>query len=220
MQDQDEVFKQQESNAWFHRNKSTLEQWNPDTDFPLRLLSLYDLRPRRVLEIGASCGFRVAHLASKLGVEAVAVDPSEDAIAYGQIRYSNVTFIQSLASSIPIDSTFDLVIVNFVLHWVDRTQLLGTVAEIDRLVSEDGHLLLGDFSPGGFCRVRYHHREDIEVYTYKQDYGSLFLQTGRYYSVAQLTTTHNSDRPLPRSSSHERIQVSLLHKDSLTLFQL
>ncbi len=64
---QDQIFAASEGNQWFERNKVALARFDPETDFPIRLLQLYDLQPQRVLEIGAANGYRVAAIAALTG---------------------------------------------------------------------------------------------------------------------------------------------------------
>lgn len=214
MEKQDSIFLKTESDAWFARNKAALKTWNPETDLPLRLLSLYDLKPKRVIEIGASCGFRVAHVAKKYGAEGYAVEPSKEAIAFGQQQFPDIHFDSGLASNVPVDGIFDLVIVNFVLHWIDRSTVMSSISEIDRLVAENGFLLLGDFLPGAPCRVKYHHRPDETVFTYKQDYSAICTRAGSYQVIAQLTTVHTAQTLSASANDGNRIHASLLRKDT------
>ena len=189
-----------------------MEKFDPANDFPLRLLQLYDLRPQRVLEIGAANGYRVAAIAAATGARAVAVEPSTAAIADGRKRFPGVTFVQGIAHAIPVQEQFDLVIVNFVLHWIDRDQLLRSVAEIDRLTADGGFLLLGDFQPNNQLKVRYHHLPDQAVYTYKQNYAATFLASGLYQPICLLTGDHAAKNLTGAVSENDRIGVWLLRK--------
>ena len=212
---QDSVFFDSEGDRWFARNRGALQAFDPGADLPLRLLSLYDLRPECVLEIGAANGFRLAEIQRRTGARAVAVEPSEQAIANGSKTFPSIQFIRGTAHSIPLEDTFDLVIVNFVFHWIDRSNLLLSVAETDRLVSDGGWLMIGDFYPANRLRVRYHHREDKKIFTFKQNYAETFLASGLYHSVASLTADHAAKKLNPAVAESERIGVWLLQK-SLT----
>src|SRR5690242_17464999 len=175
MLNQDRLFAESEGDNWFLRNRASLARFAADSDFILRMIELYGLTPRRVLEVGAANGFRLAAIRERYGSEVVAVEPSSEAIADGRSRFPSVTFVQSTAASIPITEPFDLVIVNGVFCWIDRKSLLRSIGEIDRMVADDGYLVLADFSPGGFVKVRYHHLPREMVYTYKQNYAFPFL---------------------------------------------
>lgn len=210
--DQVAIFAQTEGDRWFERNRASLTSCDVEHDFPLRLIELYSLRPRSVLEIGASNGFRVAALAARGVRDAVAVEASAAAIRDGAARFPDVQFIRATADAIPLHRTFELVIVNFVLHWVDRTRLLTSVGEIDRLVADGGYLLLGDFHPARPTRVPYHHLPDQAVYTYKQAYGIVFRASGLYQPIAMLSGDHTGHELRANVPEDDRVATWLLRK--------
>ena len=131
-----------------------------------------------VLEIGAANGARLAKISERFEARAVAVEPSAEAIQDGRVRFPDVKFVKAKASAIPLQEMFDLIIINFVLHWVDRRNLLRSMAEIDRLLKDGGYLIIGDFLPSNLTKVRYHHVKNQEIYTYKQNYAATFLASG------------------------------------------
>jgi len=109
--------------------------------------------------------------------------------------------------------SFDLIIVNFVFHWIDRANLLRSMAEIDRLLEDSGYLIIGDFLPSNLTKVQYHHMEDPKIYTYKQNYAATFTASGLYHLVC-LLTRQASLKPLTALTSEEgRIGVWLLQKN-------
>jgi len=210
---QDEIFRQSEGDRWFARNRAALGGFDAGADLPLRLLALYDLRPQSVIEIGAANGFRLAAIERWSGARCVAVEPSADAIRDGKASFPALTFVRGSATAVPVKESFDLVIVNFVFHWIDRALLLASVAEVDRLVKDGGFLVIGDFQPANFMRARYHHLTDREVYTYKQDYPALFQRAGLYHAVAMLSAGHATKALDPRVAEHDRIGATLLRKE-------
>jgi SAM-dependent methyltransferase len=184
---QDDTFVASEADRWFDRNREALAAVDWDRDPPMRLLSLYRVPFQTVLEVGAANGYRVAELARRSRARATAVEPSPKALADGRTRFPDVDFRQGEVRALPVSETFDLVIVNFVFHWIDRANLLRAVAEVDRVVADGGYLLIGDFFPDRPTRVKYHHLADADVYTYKQDYGALFRASGLYQQLALLS---------------------------------
>lgn len=210
--DQHEVFADFEGDRWFARNKQCLCAWDPAHDLPLRLVELYRLRPRTVIEVGASNGFRMAAVAQRYGAKTVAVELSDAALRDGQARFPDVQFVQAGADALPVKGPFDLVIVNFVFHWLDRARLLRAVAEIDRVLADRGYLIIGDFAAAHPTRMRYHHLPDHEVYTYKQDYAAVFLASGLYQQVAALTGDHAENTLRSDAADQERIAAWLLRK--------
>lgn len=210
---QDKVFEESEGDAYFRRNLPGILNVAQDMslDVPLRLMEMYNLRPEMVLEVGAANGFRLEEIRRRYGCDCVGVDASADAVEDGQSRHPKITMGQGLASEIPWDDPFDLVIVNYVLHWVDRSNLLATAAEIDRMVKDGGYLIVGDFAPANKLRVPYHHREPL--YTWKQDYGGLFVASGIYHAVAFLSGPHGPGHLSADVPESERAGCHLLRKD-------
>jgi SAM-dependent methyltransferase len=210
---QDNVFMESEGDRWFERNRTALYGFDAAADWPLRLVELYTLRPESVLEIGAANGFRLAALHSRSGTRVVAVEPSAQAILEGKASFPMVTFVRGTAHAVPLQERFELVIVNFVFHWIDRAHLLRSVAEVDRLVAEGGYLIIGDFHPANRLRVPYHHRVTELVYTYKQNYAEIFLASGLYHSVGLLSGGHAAKRLTGQVAENERIGAWLLRKE-------
>ena len=210
--DQGTIFVESEADRWFERNQSGLERCDWQRDLPLRLIELYRLHPATVLEVGASNGYRLAAIVERYGARGVAVEPSSQAIRDGRNRFPDVEFVQATADAIALHDAFDLVIVNFVFHWIDRSKLMRTVAEIDRLLVDGGFMIIGDFFPQHPARAPYHHLPDREVFTYKQDYAAVFLASGLYRQVGMLTGDHASATPEANVTENERIATWLLRK--------
>ena len=153
---QDRIFREAEGDNWFLRNREALlEEQRIEQDPIVRILRLTGVTPTSVLEIGSSNGFRLEYLRTIFNCRVKGIEPSRAAIADGQSRYPEVTFVEGVASHLPLDdqSFHDLVIVNFVLHWVDRSTLLQSIAEMDRVLADGGYLVIGDFHPSNPQRV-------------------------------------------------------------------
>jgi len=209
---QDQVFSESEADQWFLRNREALKaEW--DKDLVLRLLSLYGLQPRSAVEVGAANGYRVASIQERLGVEvAVAVEPSVAAVEDGRSRFPQVRFVTGTAASIDLDEQFDLVIVNGVLTWIDRATLFRSLAEVDRLVRDGGFLILGDFFPSNPTKVRYHHRPEDELFTYKQSYAGAFIASGLYQLEAMVASDYSRAALTGLEEDHNRWGTWLLRK--------
>jgi SAM-dependent methyltransferase len=193
---QDRLFSESEGDNWFRRNQAALN--DPERmDWPLLVLDRLGAASGigSILELGCSDGWRLGRLRAKWGAERryVGVDASAEAVREGMRRSPGLDLRHGLLSEVPLREEFDLVIVNYVFHWVDRGSLARSVAETDRMVRDGGLLLLGDFSPDHPQRRRYHHRPDQEVYTYKQDYAAVFRSLGTYGEVCRVNYDH--DRP-------------------------
>lgn len=214
MNSQMDAFRHGEGDAWFARNRAGIEAWDPERDEPLQMLRRHGIEPKRAIEIGASNGYRMAALQQRHPCDAWAVDPSQAAIEDGRRRYPSVRFEYGEADEAPwqFAGVFDLVIVHFVLHWVERSLLMQSVAGIDRVLADGGHLVLGDFAPANRWRIPYRHRAG--VWTYKQDYAALFLASGLYRAVAMQIGDHGGG-PADSAPEGSRTAVWLLRK-SLT----
>jgi ubiquinone/menaquinone biosynthesis C-methylase UbiE len=207
---QDALFSQGEGDAWFQRNRQT---YQPERDSLLHALTSQKIHPREVLEIGASNGARLAIIRDRYQAKATAVEPSEAAVAEGRKSFPEIQFFISTAKSLPLpDENYDCVIVNSVFHWIDRKSLLGSIAEIDRVLKPNGHLLIGDFAPYSPKKVRYHHRPDVEIYTFKQDYSAIFLATAGYILLSQQMIDHTSRESGQEICEYERFSITLLKK--------
>ncbi len=211
--DQAEVFWRSEGDAWFRRNKVDLDT-GVARDPILKLMESQGLRPRRVIEIGASNGYRLASINERFGSFCLAIEPSLQAIDDGRRRFPQVEFRRGRADAVPVaeNERFDVTVVHFVLHWIDRRLLLRSVAEIDRVLEDAGHLLLGDFLPDAPTKVPYHHLPGESVFTFKQDYAALFIQSGLYVNIARMT--YDSDDPLSTTVDDpaRRCSVACLQK--------
>lgn len=212
---QDNMFWHREGNQWFQRNKPLLTDADWLANDPvLRIIEMSGLIPRNVLEVGASNGYRLQALHHRFNCQVTAVEPSQEAINDGQVRYPTIKFFRGLASHIPVeeDGQFNLVIVNFVFHWIDRSMLLRSVAEVDRMLADDGYLIVGDFYPDHPERVSYHHLPEANMWTYKQSYSDIFLASNLYHLITFLTFDHASHQVDVEVSPRDRAQVALMRK--------
>jgi SAM-dependent methyltransferase len=111
-----------------------------------------------------------------------------------------------------LEELFDLIIVNWVFCWIDRSNLLRSVVEVDRLLADRGFLILGDFYPPNLVKVQYHHLTEQKVYTYKQNYAAIFLASGLYRLVCLITGDYLSKDPVGEPAEDRRCGVCLLQK--------
>ena len=199
-----------EGDRYFERNRGWASSYDVDADPLVRLLAIANLEPKSVIEIGAASGHRVGALAARYGCRAVGVEPSHAAVEDGRQRYPQVDFAVGTMDDIPLDEVFDLVLVHFVLHWVGRSLLLRSIAEVDRLVADGGYLAIGDFLPAGFAKTPYQHQDGL--WTFKQDYAEVFCSSGLYCRVASLVGKYNGPTPSGDADPSHRAAYTLLHK--------
>lgn len=210
--DQETTFLRGEGDKYFRRNRNYFTSPKPN-DFPLYLLETFKIVPKKMLEVGASNGFRLAAIADKYGATYFGIDPSEEAVRDGSQRFPSIRLKRGVASVIPFeDEEFDLVVINFVFHWIDRAKLLKCAAEIDRVLQWDGFLVVGDFLPPSPCKVKYHHLPSANVWTYKQNYSELFTGSGLYHIVGLVTGNHRNNEISAEVSPQDRIGAFLLQK--------
>ncbi len=139
------------------------------------------------LDVGCANGYQIAHLKGAWGV-----DPSSLAVFEGRKENPHLSLVVGASHALPFgDAKFDTVLVSFVLHWVDRQRLLKTLSEIDRVLKVGGHIYLNDFYPDQPIKNPYHHRTDVEIFTYKQRYPTLFLDCG-YVEIRRHEYNHDT----------------------------
>ncbi len=217
-QDQDTIFAQSEGNAWYRRNAAALSaegRGDPMLNLAQMLSSERLAAVRSVCDIGCSSGSRLARFAPILPNTArlCGFDASSEAIASGQAMHAGLDLRQGLADAPPFDGPFDLVMIGFVLHWVDRARIAGTIAAIDRLVIDGGIVILSDFLPDRPCARRYHHRDDVALFTYKQDYAKAFTGLGIYHEAARSSFAHDHrDGAISDPADQDRAMAALLFK--------
>ncbi len=209
---QNDLFAGAESDHWFQRNKASMQNLTAEKDCIIRMIQTYNLRPKKILEVGASNGSRVALLAKAFSAKGLAVEPSQEAVNDGKTRYPHIAVERGMAHEIPTKESFDLTIINGVFCWIDRALLLRSIAEIDRCTDNGGYLVIGDFLPNVPSKVRYHHVAD-EAYTYKQNYAAAFLASSTYELVATQTVAHNTWEPSIEPPEGARWGVWLLRKN-------
>lgn len=216
---QDEIFKNSESDNWFLRNKDVIISLKSEDDICTNLIS--DLPDKNniksVLELGSSNGYRLNFLKNILPEckRFVGVDLSNLAVEDGKTRYNLEMYHNSLLD-FKSEEKFDLVIVNFVLHWIDRKNIFKCIANIDDLLNsnnnETSFLCIGDFSPDYPCKRRYHHRPEENVYTYKTDYKKVFTSLNTYKLISEKTFNHDNKSLV--SSNTTRASACLLRKNT------
>lgn len=216
---QDTVFGTSEGDAWFARNAEGMRQQVHDP-----LCRLLGQLPQTaiaglgaVCDVGCSSGARLARLEAMLqdGVRFCGFDASSKAISAGLAEHPAFDLRQGLADAPPFGGSFDLVTIGFVLHWIDRANLSSAVAAIDRLVVDGGYLLIADFLPDRPCARPYHHRQDVEIFTYKQDYAAVFSGLGLYTELARETFAHDDPSVAAEVTDEQSRAVAVLLRKSL-----
>jgi SAM-dependent methyltransferase len=190
---QDSVFLKGEGDSWFNRNAQGLENKKDKFDWPLYFLDLIEDKSniKTVVELGCSNGWRLGKLQEKYpDLQLSGIDPSLEAVESGRKQFPGINLQQGLLSDIPFDGAFDVAIVFGVFCWVDRQSLAKSIAEVDRVVKDNGFLIIGDFSPGYQQKRPYQHLAGNNVFTYKQDYPQTFTSLGIYHELAKFSNDY------------------------------
>jgi SAM-dependent methyltransferase len=215
---QDQVFLAGEADQWFVRNRDALERADR-FDWPIHLLEGLEGSEAipSFLELGCSNGWRLARLRERFGADKryVGVDPSAEAVGKGMEMHAGIELHRGVLAEIPLQGKFPFVLVHYVLHWVERSTLMRSLAEIDRLVEDGGYLMIGDFLPDFPQRVPYHHLPGQEIYTYKQDYAGVFRALGLYSEILRVTHGHGrNEGAFSFTPSRDRGICTLLRKSA------
>jgi len=171
---QKELFVASEGDAWFRRNQAVLaaRDWFRDP-ICLQLADLVeDGKTAKVLEIGCGDGSRLKHLRDRLNCEVAGIDPSGEAVSMAVQK--GVSASVGTADSLPFEGgAFDIVIFGFCLYLCDDADLFRIAGEADRVLAENGWLLILDFESQAPTYRPYHHRAGIR--SRKMDYKEMFL---------------------------------------------
>ncbi len=211
---QDDIFKKEEADRWFERNKEGLV---PKEDLIIKIIRDYRLldKASKVLEVGSSNGFRLAKIHEEFGSKVFAIEPSKKAVEDGKSKWDFITFYQSTIAEFDESKhflDFDLIIVNSVFHWIDRNHLLISIGKVDNMLKWGGHLILGDFQVHIPIKRKYHHKEG--VFTYKQPYKEIFTSSFLYVELFTMAFNHDS-KNLAGIDINTYFSVSLLRKEEL-----
>lgn len=205
-----------EADAWFHRNKSVLLNYSKNEDKVLSLIKEYNINPETVLEIGCSAGYRLNGILELFPNSSVfGIEPSKDAIAYGQTNYPRVNFINGTADNLSgfEDEAMDVIIVGFVFYVIDRNIFFKVLSEIDRVLKNGGILIIVDFFSETALKNAYHHIKEFSAFSFKQNYDEVFTASKLYYLLDKSTWNHSERKLDATDNYHDKYSVSLLKKD-------
>lgn len=214
---QESYYLDQEADDYFNRNREK-EQDPPDyvlrrIDRMLRLLDGNGVHPARVLELGAAGGLFLSRLQKEYGAECLGIEPSLEAVQFAKEKHDEIDMRQGVASDLPADKTsyFDLVVLKGVLCWIGREELLRSVAEVDRVLADGGHLLIADYLPEYPTKNRNSHVDEEDIYCYKIDHSKIFLDT-HIYTVIGGETYFDQGETFEGRFDDTRNYTSLLRK--------
>lgn len=170
---QKEAFLQSEADAWHERNNEAVAKHDFARDsVASAVMGLSESGARlKILEIGCGAGHRLAWLAETIGAEVHGIEPSAKAV--GKAQNLGVAAIHGTADELPYGTgSFDVVIFGFCLYLCDRQDLFQIAKEADRVLKEEGWLIIQDFFAEAPLTRDYHHMSGVVCH--KMDYRRLF----------------------------------------------
>lgn len=196
---QDNFYNKVEANSYFLRwkknnsisNKSNFQLRDSKKEILDALNKNYNLKEKKVLEIGCFIGDLLNELKKKYNCSVFGIEPSSLACKFAKKHFkliiNNSTFLRSKFFSLKKENfhKFDLIIIDDVLSWIDRSAILSTLAVIDWMLKPKGIVFLRDFSPSTAFALKNHHWKKEKIYNFKQAHGhkKILLETGKYIEI-------------------------------------
>jgi ubiquinone/menaquinone biosynthesis C-methylase UbiE len=183
------IFLSEEGNNYFKRNINKLSN---DSDIILKNFNIKNIYNKTIIELGCSNGWRLNEM-NKINPSNsyIGLDPSEEAVNYGKDNYENIKFLHGTLDNIDLsDNSCDIILIPFVLMYVDRNLLLKSINEIDRILKNNGLLIITDFYSNRPRKNGYKHFEN--TFIYKQNYFEIFTSTNNYFLQKLDCFTHNT----------------------------
>lgn len=218
-QKQKDTFSHSEGDAYFERNHSAYDQRNYSENDPViqaidqcldNLANDGSGLGLSLLEIGSGEGKRLQWLQDNRSIECFGVEPSTKAVELAVERGVKAT--KGTADNLPLEnSKFDFVVFGFCLYLCDREDLFKIALEADRVLKEQGWLIIYDFFAGGQVVKPYHHLEGVR--TYKMDYRKLWDWHPSYTCYAHQIFAHGTSRLC--DDQDEWVATSILRKTPL-----
>jgi ubiquinone/menaquinone biosynthesis C-methylase UbiE len=204
--DQKEAFLSDEGDAWFKRNQEKLlsNSLSPVKDS----LDALKIQPKKILEIGCANGYRLEELKQKYNAKCYGVEPSLAAVQDAK-KYPGIDVRQGTAEKLPYeDHFFDVVIFGFCLYLCDPKDFFRIAAEADRVLQNNGFLVILDFLPTQPYKNKYTHKEGL--YSHKLEWQKMFSWNPAY-SLLNRTLVVRDEKSLEED---KRTAVDILCKNT------
>ena len=200
-----------EGDKWFSRNSNSLK--TGELDPVMSVIDFLGLKPASALEIGAANGHRLASLRAKYSCEVAGIEPSKDAVNAG--NKENLNMVVGTADILPFkDNQFDLVIFGFCAYLIDPESHFRAFAEADRVLKNNGFLVIFDFLPPKAYSNEYSHLAGLRAN--KMQFSSVFF-AHPFYNLIHRQLVKKSDEFL---IGDNREAIDVLIKDTKSAFSL
>lgn len=216
-EEENHIWTETEGNAWFERNHVRKE-----TELPVSCKLFENVMKHKlenaqtgfkILEIGCSFGYNLRYLCEKYHVEGYGIDPSQEAVEYGNNRVQkNVRLMQGTAEALDFESeSFDIVIFGFCMYCIDRKHIFKSVSEADRVLKEGGIVAIWDFDTNiPYVRPNVHHEN---LWTYKYDWTKLFCCNPQYTLIEKRSFSDEGEGFT--GNIQERCALNILYKEQI-----
>jgi len=190
---QKNIFLKSEGNAWFRRNNKKKVQFSEKDPIIKAILKCFHKdsnEKKTLLEIGCGKAKRLNWISQNLNFKCYGVEPSEKAVAKANLN--NIKVVRGTADLLDFDNKkFDFVVFGFCLYLCDRSDLFQIAKEADRVLKDNGYLIILDFYSTEHIKKKYHHMSG--VFSYKMDYRKLFDWHPSYSCFYHEVSAHAKD---------------------------
>jgi hypothetical protein len=171
---QSRVFALGEGAEWLKRNEAKLTGKN---DPVLQALEVYNIKPKRAVEIGCSNGWRLAIIEQRYDCEVEGIDPCYISTR-GQSKVQVWAGTADKLSHHFSPNLADLLIYGWCLYLCDPEDYFEIAFEGDQVLQDGGFLIVHDFTPAAAHRVPYKHKPGL--FSYHYDFANLWLSHPGY----------------------------------------
>jgi len=154
-----------------------------------------------ILDIGCGDGKITNYLKESTSGDVVGIDLSEEMIAYAQIQFPNLQFMQMDAQKLSFVEEFDVVFSNAVLHWVRDHK--AVIQGIYKALKPNGKMILQMGGKGNAKKVFTSLENVIEEYA---EYFDGFSSPYTFYSDVQYLE-------ILQNTGYKQFQAKLIEKD-------
>jgi ubiquinone/menaquinone biosynthesis C-methylase UbiE len=208
MSEQKKIFRESEANNWYNRNKQAA-RFIQKADLIVDNIHKYQLKPKRILEIGCSGALKLDYLSNQIGAECYGIDPSSKAIEEAKQKFPHLNLNIGTADNLEFENEFfDIVIFGFCLYLCDREDLFKIAYEADRCLKKGGFLFIKDHSTEIPYKNKYAHAEGL--FSYKMNYPQMFLWNPAYSLITHEVYTFEGYKGI--DNIDDRVVLSMLLK--------